>query len=185
MKGRGLLAVFFLSVGLCFVSVLGYGEVITGLSEELISEQEWYFKKHFPDEPIKTVLTYTRKEHPTYWQFYVLRARVDYLMRNPNSFACVFADSDEFGGLREVYKLPEDVKTKGKVLIAVYDKKGVFSYKSGTALLEALKRILVVFYSYLDVWVTDMDADIVAKFYSKEDIPLGYFYQGEYYLWEK
>jgi len=31
----------------------------------------------------------------------------------------------------------------------------------------------------------DMDADIVAIFISKGDIALGYFYQGEYHLWEK
>jgi len=34
-----------------------------------------------------------------------------------------------------------------------------------------------------------MDADIVATFWGREatrkDIPLGYFYQGEYHLWEK
>jgi len=186
MRGKRLLTAFFLGVGLCFVPALGHGEVIPVLTEEVTPEQERYFKIHFPDEPIKTILRYTRSEHPTYFRFYLLEARLNYMMTNPNNFACVFADYDNLGGaLREIHKLPEGVETKGKVLITVYDKRGAFSYKSGTALLEAFKQTLVVFYSYLDVWVTDMDADIVAKFYSKEDIPLGYFYQGEYYLWEE
>jgi len=184
MRGKKLLAALLLGAGLCFVATLGYGKVIPVLTEEVTPEQERYFKIHFPDEPIKTVLRYTRSEHPTYFRFYLLEARLNYMMTNPNTFACVYADYDNLGGtLREIYKLPERVETKGKVLITVYDKRGAFSYKSGMALLEAFKQILVVFYSYLDVWVTDMNTDIVAKFYSREEIPLGYFYQGEYHLW--
>jgi len=30
-----------------------------------------------------------------------------------------------------------------------------------------------------------MDTDVVAQFLSKQQIPLGYFYQGEYHLWGK
>lgn len=156
MRVKTVLAAFLLGVGLCFVPALGYGEVIT------------------------------EKEHPTYFRFYLLKARLNYVMMNPNDFACVFADYDDLGGaLREIHKLPERVETKGKVLITVYDRRGAFSYKSGVDLLEAFKQILVVFYSYLDVWVTDMNTDIVAKFVSEGSIPLGYFYQGECHLWEK
>jgi len=48
---------------------------------------------------------------------------------------------------------------------------------------------LEVIYSFVDLAVKDidmdMDRDIVAKFHTKEEIPLGYFYQGKYHLWEK
>lgn len=30
-----------------------------------------------------------------------------------------------------------------------------------------------------------MDNDVVAKFHSEDETPLGYFYEGEYHLWEK
>lgn len=39
---------------------------------------------------------------------------------------------------------------------------------------------------YVDLWFyADMAADVVAKFSSMENVPLGYFYQGEYHLWEE
>jgi len=39
--------------------------------------------------------------------------------------------------------------------------------------------------SYLEEVTTDMAADIVAVFYSEKETTLGYFYQGEYHLWEE
>jgi len=65
------------------------------------------------------------------------------------------------------------------------DNRGVFSYKSGIALRDEFKRQLKVIYSFISLVATDMDADIVAQFLSREAIPLGYFYQGEYHLWEE
>ena len=51
---------------------------------------------------------------------------------------------------------------------------------------DEFKSILEALFSYLEAGVaTDMDTDIVAKFHSKGAIPLGYFYQGEYHLWEE
>jgi len=185
MKNKKLLAIILLSLSFCFVSGTGYGEIFPQLTEEAISQGELYFKKDFPEEPIKTILTYTRREHPTYFEFYLLGARVNYMMMNPNTFVCLFADYDESGALQEIHKLPEGVVTKGKVLVTVYDRRKEFSHESGTALLELFKLILTTFYSYIDVWVTDINTDVVAKFYSKEGIPLGYSYQGEYHLWEE
>jgi len=48
--------------------------------------------------------------------------------------------------------------------------------------LDSFKKNLEVIYSFIRVIATDMDTDVVALFLSKEEIPLGYFYQGEYYL---
>ena len=39
-------------------------------------------------------------------------------------------------------------------------------------------------YVGLFFYAPDMDADIVAKFFDMENIPLAYFYEGEYHLIE-
>jgi len=44
---------------------------------------------------------------------------------------------------------------------------------------------LEVIYTFISAEATDMDGDIVAVFYRREGIPLGYFYQGGYHLWGK
>ena len=52
-------------------------------------------------------------------------------------------------------------------------------------LLGDFKRQLEATYSFIAAWATDMDTDVVAVFYGRGEIPLGYFYQGEYHLWGK
>lgn len=79
---------------------------------------------------------------------------------------------------------PEYVDTKDKVCVLVMDNRDTFSYKSGIALLDEFKGQLKVIYSFINGVATNMDIDVVAKFFSKGSIPLGYFYQGEYHLWE-
>jgi len=158
MRGRKLLVAFLLGVGLCFMPVFGYGEV-----------------KHIWNEAKATLM-----------EFVLLEARVDYMMRNPDVFLDVFFRYDSTGGFAREF--PANVNTKGKIFIGVQDnKRGGFSYISGTALLGLFKADLELLYAFIKVKgvVTDMDADIAAKFYSREGIPLGYFYQGEYHLWEK
>jgi len=65
----------------------------------------------------------------------------------------------------------------------VYDTRGLFAYKSGGALLDQFKEELEIIYSCVDYIATDMNSDIVAKFLTREEIPLGYFHQGQYHLW--
>ncbi len=62
---------------------------------------------------------------------------------------------------------------------------GVFCYKSGKNLLHQFKWALEVMYWYIAPVATDMDTDVVVMFLNREQSPLGYFYRGEYYLWEK
>jgi len=50
-------------------------------------------------------------------------------------------------------------------------------------MLEEFKRELKVIYSFIDHVATDMDAHVVARFDSKGQIALGYFYQGKYHIW--
>ena len=158
MKGKQLLTAFLLGVSLCFVPVLGHGEV-----------------RHMWNEAKATLM-----------EIVLLEARIDYMMRNPDVFLDVFLRYDSTG--RFAREFPVNVNTKGKIFIGVQDnKRGGYSYKSGTALLELFKVDLKLLFAFVKVKrvVTNMDTDIVAVFYSRGSIPLGYFYQGEYHLWEK
>ena len=158
MRSKKLLPAFLLGVGLCFVPVLGYGEVKKEMDEKKVSLM----------------------------RFHLLWARVNYIMDYPTTFLAVNFIYDPDGKYRGEF--PEDIDTKGKICAQITDNRDVFSipfYKSKRALLERFKEELEAAYWYIDRVATDMDTDIVAKFYSREGNPLGYFYQGEYHLWEK
>lgn len=157
MRGKKLLAIFLLSVGLFFVPTLGYGKI-----------EPWLYQ-----------------EKASLIRIYLLDAKIEYIMHNPTTFTFVDFAYDEAGLLRIIERLPEGIDTKGKIIVLIGDTRDRFSYKTGIALLDEFKRILKVIYSFIDDVATDMDTDIVAKFVTKHGIPLGYFYQGEYYLWEK
>jgi hypothetical protein len=155
MRGKKLLVAFLLGVGLCFVPVLGHGEV-----------KKWVTQVNMDSALLKT--------------------RVSYIMNNPSSFLYVDFAYDPDRRLGKIWlKLAEGVDTNGKILVPVRDNRDLFSYKSGIGLLDELEGILEALFSYIEVVSTDMDTDIVAEFVTKHGIPLGYFYQGKYYLWEK
>lgn len=129
-----------------------------------------------------------------YRRVYFLEATLDYVNVNPINFLNVsFYDYTDF-----LYKqeFPHGVDIIGEVYVVVRDNRGSFSRRSGIALLEIFKRELEVICSFISCYTinskysTDedlntMNTDIVAKFYSKEGIPLGYFNQGEYHLWKE
>lgn len=154
MKGRRLLTVFLLGVSLCFVPVMGYGEVKHGLYKQKASLMD----------------------------FHLLEAKVEYIMRNPANFLDIVFSYDPYGVMGWTWDLPENVDTERKICVEIWDNRGIFSYESGMGLLEQFKEELEVVYSYIEDMATYMDTDIVAIFYSEEDILLGYFYQGEYYF---
>jgi len=120
----------------------------------------------------------------------LLNARVDYIMRNPTSFENVSLWYDPDGRYKKEF--PEGVETKDKILVWILDNREIYKTMSGVALLDLFKKHLEIIYTFLlgsvkDYLGTDivMHTDIVTKFHSREGIPLGYFYQGEYRLWEK
>jgi len=156
VKGKRLLIIILLGLSLCFVSGAGYGEV-----------KEWMHKE-------KTPLMFS----------FLLDARVNYIMSNPSTFLNVFIGYDPNG---EVYQqsFPEGTNTKGKICLSIFDNRNLFTDKSKVGLLDEFKRSLDCIYSFLDLVTTDINTDVVAVFLSKEGIPLGYFYQGEYHLWEE
>ena len=164
MKARGLLAAFLLAVGLCFVPALGYGEV----------KQEW--------EAIEATLMDIK----------FLEAIDDYIMSNPTSFLNVRFGYDLLGVVGEDKKLFSGrINTENKIIVRIIDNRGVFSAKSGITLLHEFEKQLKTIYSFIywHLLATDIDNDIVAIFYDlygyEETSPLGYFYQGEYHLWEE
>jgi len=157
MRKKRFLAAILLAVGFCFVSGVGYGEI--------------------PEWALEAEASYLKVEF--------LEAEVSYIMTNPTSFLNVNFSYDPIGYWGEIAKLPKSVNTKGKICIIIGDNRDRFSYKSGIALLDTFKKDLKVIYWFIEVVATDMDSDIVATLLSKERIPLGYFYQGEYHLWEE
>jgi len=156
MGTRALLAAFLLSVGLCLVPVMGHGEVNEAYLVEIT-------RPHI--------------------DFVLLEATVRYIMFNPADFLVVMCSYDPFGSAAKKY--PVGVKTKGRIDITIKDNRGIFFGKYGRALLNQFKKELEAFYPFIKYYVTDIDTDIVAIFMSVPGSPLGYFYQGEYHLWEK
>lgn len=113
------------------------------------------------------------------------RSRIDYVMRNPTTFLYVELYYDQDGEFGQSEILGGCADTKDKIYVAIYDNRDAFSCKYGENLLNEFKARLEVIYPFTKFYATDMDTDIVAQFYSREDVPLGYFYQGKYYLWEE
>ena len=157
MKVRKVFLAILLSLSFCFVSGMGYGG------------QDEYLRY---------------KGKASLIDSFLLEARVNYVMRNPTDFLNVQMHYDLNGDYSE--GLPGNVDSKGKIFVWVVDNRDIFSDKFGIALLNTFKISLEKIYSsiVLAVITTDMDTDIVAEFLSEEIIPLGYFYQGEYHLWE-
>ena len=153
MRGKKLLAAFLLGVSLCFVPAFGYGFV------------------RYRGEILKV----------SYIDFQLLDARINYMMRNPTNFLDVRFHYDPYGVYRQT--VPAGIDTKGKIYVIIRDSRDVFIDELTVALLELFKLELETSYTYIRFVATDMNTDVVAKFYSRKGIPLGYFYQGEYHLW--
>lgn len=155
MKSKKLLVAILLGVGFCFVPILGHG-YISKLDLEMKASK---------------------------MNVGLLDARVDYIMKNPTNFLDVHLFYDPLGFGTDFF--PYGVETKGRIIILVYDNRGIFSDRSEAALLDQFKKELETIYKSLRVIASDMDTDIVASFRIREDVSLGYFYQGKYHLWEK
>ncbi|MBA7494695.1 hypothetical protein ES702_05272 [subsurface metagenome] len=182
MKNKKLLAIILLSLSFCFViSGVGYGEIIQPEKPSI----SWYMNEYPEDTQMGTDLWRYDCDLtlPSMLDFQLLWAMLRYVMRNPTSFEDVSILYDSTGRLEESF--PKGVNTKEKICIAIQDVRGYFSDRSGIALKEAFKGYLDAVYSFIKQWATDMNTDIVVRFISSGGIPLGYFYQGEYHLWEE
>ncbi len=116
-------------------------------------------------------------------EFLLLQDRIDYIMFNPTVPLIVdfHYDSDGQWGIF----FPGKVNTKGKIFVWIQDRTDVFSDKTGKVLLDQLKKNLENIYAFIMAEATDMDTDVAAIFLDREEVPLAYFYQGEYHLWEE
>lgn len=112
------------------------------------------------------------------------RSRIDYVMRNPTTFLYVELYYDQDGEFGQSEILGGCADTKDKIYVAIYDNRDAFSHKYGEDLLNEFKARLEVIYPFTKFYATDMDDDIIAALYTEEEIPLAYFYQGEYHLWK-
>lgn len=65
----------------------------------------------------------------------------------------------------------------------IVDNRGIFSNRSKWGLLAGFKVTAEHVYGFIQALATNMNTDIVILWSSEEDIPLGYFYQGEYHFW--
>jgi len=188
MRGKKLLAALLLGVGLCFVPSLGYGEIIQPVKPSVAFYMQEY--KENPEQGLDEWRKDCDTKLPTMLDWSLVWAMTMYIMNNPTDFQSVNILYDSVGEFKEYY--PENVDTKGKVCIEIMDVRGAFSHlisessaKSRISLKQGFKAYLEVAYSYIDKWATNINTDIVGKFVSKGGIPLCYFYQGEYHLWEK
>ena len=155
MKSKRLLVVVLLTVTLCFTSTAGYGEV-----------------QHWLDDV-----------QPTAMDVFLLTARLNYVMENPYGFLSVQILYDRTG--TGVVGLPSPILTAGKIYVSMLDTLSVFVDKIEEDLLKTFKKELEYLYSYFSKCATNMDTDVVAAFYDWDGTPLGYFYQGEYQLWQE
>jgi len=155
MRRKVLLATFLVGVSLCFAGGSGYGEV-----------QEWMYEAKKPAIDA-----------------YFLEAKIEYMMYNPIYCLNVYSYYDPGESLGRSDLLSKGITTNGKIYVMVYDTRGLFAYKSGKALLDQFNEELEIIYSYIDHIATDMNSDIVAKFLTREEVPLGYFHQGLYQQW--
>ncbi len=159
MRKKRFLAAILLGVVLCFVSGAGYGEI----RAELMG-------------------------HPTRLDFLLLQSQFIYVMALPDHFLSILLSYDPDGKLKKEKELPEGVDTKGKIVASIVDSRNRFLGRSGEDLLHHLFRWELEFmyvYGAMIAIAPDMNTDIVAIFYSYKSIPIGYFYQGEYHLWEE
>lgn len=156
MRGKKLLATFLLGMGLCFVPVVGHGEV-----------QEWM-----------------DKEEVSFMDISLLTARIDYIMQRPNDFLDVVLYYDRSGIFGEEL-FSGNIDTKGKIIVRIEDTRDFFTCEPEQLIIPFTLELNSIYkLSTLGSVATDRDSDIVAVFYRKGK-ELGYFYQGEYHLWEK
>jgi len=168
MRKKRFLAAILLGVVLCFVvSGVGYGE-------EMTTEQ---LRKTMAEQKASDL------------NLLLLKSEVKYIMKNPNDFLDISCSYYAFEITSvDYYKdmnLPEDFITKDKLFISITDNRGVFSGKSDWDLLRLFRKSLLSFYYSSSVFgVFSYPSDIVAIFYAEGKVPLGYFHQDEYHLWE-
>ena len=187
MKKKRFLAAILLGMVLCFVvSGVGYGEIYIPGEPRTIGDlfaDSWEESK-YANELLWPLI---RRMREGIWllklEYALLNASISYIMTNLTTFTTVYFYYDSSGWSEENF--PEGVNTKGKIYVLFGDLRGYFSGRSGVALREALKIQLDAIYSFIKKIATNMDDDIVALFVSKGGIPLGYFSEGEYYLWDK
>lgn len=167
MKTRILLVVCLLAVGLCLIPAVGFGEI----DDRLVSgkAEAWLGSK------------------ASLLDFLLLEATVQYIMLNAPNHEFIGMKYDLSGSFGEFYKFPKNISTRDKIFIFIRDIREYYTPEAlsmtGWSVLELFKLQLTTLHIFIKNFATDMDNDIVALVQTRGEVPLAYFYQGEYYLW--
>lgn len=168
MRAKVLLATILLGMGLCSTPTWSQEQRDIDWEEALKAENLMGF---FADKETKLI------------NHYLLEIRIDYMMWNPDTHLYV----ELYWGWNDSYDedFPEGTSTKNKLFVKIFDNRRTYGAKTGTVLLDRFKRDLEVIHGFTKGLLNPMDQNIVAKLYTKQGIPLAYYSQGEYHLWER
>ncbi len=104
-------------------------------------------------------------------------------MTFPDNFLRVLYFYDDYGGFAESF--PAGVRTKGKIIVEVIDNRDhLHGAATEKVLLSEFELYLPEVTFQIQFMVDDLVNDIVVRFTDIDGNRLGYFYQGEYHLWE-
>ena len=157
MRKKQFVAAILLGVVLCFVSGLGYAKVKESLLEPVVARR---------------------------LEFRLLDAQVAYIMTFPDTFLRVLYFYDGYGDFAKWF--PAGVLTKDKIIVEVIDNRDYFhGAATEKVLLSEFEFHLSKVTFLIQFMVDDLANDIVARFTDIDGNHLGYFYQGEYHLWEE
>lgn len=81
------------------------------------------------------------EQKATFMGLYLLMARIDYIVRNPDLFLNVNLCYQKPEIKRPERDFPEDVDMRGKVWVVFKDNRGMFSDESEADLLSYLRRV--------------------------------------------
>jgi len=155
MRAKRAIIAFLLAVGLCLMPALGYGKI--------------------------------KPPHDFHgMDIILLKAQIGYIMENPTTFLDIDCFYDIAGIMANIIAPDLDLETEGKIFVSVTDTRGVFFGRSRKLLMDEFHYHWEAIYSHLKVIglaPLDLHTDIAAIFINEKKEILGYFYQGEYYLW--
>lgn len=187
MKNKKLLAAILLSLSFCFVSAGARATISKELIEGTMPAHHWWKEMPLIDSRLFGAMANYNLQNPVREDYFSVRVAMWY--DKDGSLGKELQPPLIFGtsATPRFCSFPENVQTTGKILIYIDDNIGYFSLEtlSPFLLLELFEKQLNIVYRYIDKIATDMDNDVVALLRSPEYIPLAYFSEGEYYLWEE
>jgi len=139
------------------------------------------YGKQYTAEEIKKQI---HEQKASYMDIVLLKAKTNYIMDNPADFLKIILTYDHQGiflSSDEKEILPDNINSKCKIIVRITDNRGAVPLTSIRALANFFVPHFLAVCRYISV-LGDIDTDVIGIFCNKEDIPLGYFYKGEYHF---